>query len=215
METNKNSKKIIIFGVILLIIAGIIVVAIKGFNVSLMFGKHEVIELKIGKKVDLNVIKEICTEVFPKKEFVAKELEVFGDSMQINVKTITDEEKANLINQINEKFETSKTVEDLNINSVSNKRMRDVIRPYLAPIAISFGVVWIYMFIRFRKINAVKIILQFIKNSILIEAILLSIIAVTRLEVTDLLINLLVIVPIAQLVYVIAVSEKKLEIENN
>ena len=122
METNKNSKKIIIFGVILLIIAGIIVVALKGFNVSLMFGKHEVIELKIGKKVDLNVIKEICTEVFPKKEFVAKELEVFGDSMQINVKTITDEEKANLINQINEKFETSKTVEDLNINSVSNKR---------------------------------------------------------------------------------------------
>ncbi len=215
METNKNNRKIVIFGVILLIIAGIIVVALKGFNVSLMFGKHEAIELKIGKEVDLNVVKEICREVFEKKEFVAKELEVFGDSVQINVKTITDEEKSKLVNQINDKFETSKTVEDLNINSISNKRMRDVIRPYLASIAISFVVIFIYIFIRFRKINAVKIILEFIKNSILIEAILLSIIAVTRLEVTDLLINLLVIVPIAQLVYVIAIGEKKLEIENN
>ncbi len=215
METNKNNRKIVIFGVILLIIAGIIVVALKGFNVSLMFGKHEAIELKIGKEVDLNVVKEICREVFEKKEFVAKELEVFGDSVQINVKTITDEEKSKLVNQINDKFETSKTVEDLNINSISNKRMRDVIRPYLASIAISFVVIFIYIFIRFRKINAVKIILEFIKNSILIEAILLSIIAVTRLEVTDLLINLLVIVPIAQLVYVIVIGEKKLEIENN
>ena len=37
----KNSKKIIILGIILLIIAGVIVVSLKGFNVSLMIGRHE------------------------------------------------------------------------------------------------------------------------------------------------------------------------------
>lgn len=214
METSKNSKKIIILGVILLIIAGIIVVALKGFHVSLMFGKHEVIEIKIGKEVDLNVVKEIGNEIFENKEFVVKGLEVFGDSVQINVSSITDEEKTNLINQINDKFGTSKTVEDLNINSVSNKRIRDVVRPYLAPMAISLVVVFIYLLIRFRKINAVKIIIEFIRNVILTEAILLSIIAITRLETTDLLIHLLMIVPIAELVYTVAKGEKKLEVEN-
>lgn len=36
MEKNKNGKKIIVLGIILLIIAGIIVVSLKGVNVSLI-----------------------------------------------------------------------------------------------------------------------------------------------------------------------------------
>ena len=215
MDTNKNSKKIIILGVILLIIAGLIVVALKGFNVSLMFGKHEAVEIKMDKEIDLGLVKEACEETFEKKEFIVKELEVFGDSVQINVESITDEEKANLINQLNEKLETSKTVEDLNINSVSNKRIRDVVRPYLVPVVASFVIVFIYMLIRFRKINAVKIIVSFLTNVLLTEAILLSIIAITRIAVEDLLINLLMIVAVADLVYFLAKSEKKLELENN
>jgi len=98
MDTNKNSKKIIILGVILLIIAGLIVVALKGFNVSLMFGKHEVVEIKMDKEIDLGLVKEACEETFEKKEFIVKELEVFGDSVQINVESITDEEKAKVTN---------------------------------------------------------------------------------------------------------------------
>lgn len=97
MEANKNSKKIVILGLVLLIIAGLIVVSLKGFNVSLMFGKYETAELKMGKEVDMAKLKEICEEVFQDKKYVAKELEVFGDSFQISVKSITDDEKANLI----------------------------------------------------------------------------------------------------------------------
>ena len=100
MDINKNSKKIVILGLILLIVAGLIVVALKGFNVSLMFGKHEAVELKVGKEVSQSEIEEICEEVFQEKNYVAKELEVFGDSLQINVKSITDEEKANLISKV-------------------------------------------------------------------------------------------------------------------
>lgn len=215
METNKNSKKIIIFGVILLMIAGLIVVALKGFKVSLMFGKHETIEIRLDKAMDFKTMEQISNDVFQKKEFTLKELEVFGDSAQINVEAITDEEKTNLINQINEKFEVSKTVEDLKIYSVSNKRIRDVVKPYIVPMIGAFVVIFVYVLVRFRKINAIQIILEFVKTAILTEAILLSVIAVTRFPVTDGLIAILMLIPILELMVSTFKSEEKLALENN
>lgn len=214
MDTNKNSKKIIILGIILLIIAGIIVVLLKGFNVSLLFGKHETIEIKLDTDMDLKTMQQICEETFGNKEFVVKELEVFGDSAQISVNAITDEEKTNLINKINERFGTSKTVEDLNIMSVSNKRIRDVVTPYLVPMVISFVIIIVYMAIRFRKIEASPIIGKFLKNVILTEAVLISIVAIARIPVTELLINIFMMIPIAEAIYHLANAEKKLQLKN-
>ena len=54
-----GNKKIILLGLILLIIAGIIVVAFKGFNVSLIYQQHENVSFLIGKDVDLKDIKQI------------------------------------------------------------------------------------------------------------------------------------------------------------
>lgn len=215
METNKNSKKIIIFGVILLMLAGLIVVALKGFKVSLMFGKHETIEIKLDKAMDFETMEQISKDVFQKKDFTLKELEVFGDSAQINVEAITDEEKTTLINQINEKFEVSKTVEDLKIYSVSNKRIRDVVKPYIVPMISAFAVIFIYVLIRFRKINGIQLILEFVKTAILTEVILLSVIAVTRFPVTDGLIAILMLIPILELIIATFKGEEKLAIENN
>lgn len=211
MESKNNSKKIVILGIILLVIAGIIVVSLKGFNVSLDFGKHETIELKVGKEVNINTVKEICNEVFTNKKYIAKELEVFGDSFQINVESITDEEKNSLIEKVNEKFEVEKSVDDLNINSVSNKRIRDVVMPYVMPMLITFAVVFVYMLIRFRKINAVKIVLECLLKVILTEAIYYSLVAIIRVPVSDLLINISMVIAIAELVYYVYKSEKELE----
>ena len=210
MDANKNSKKIIILGMILLIIAGIIVVALKGFNVTLMFGKHEAIELKLGKEINMNTVREICDEVFIDKKYVAKELEVFGDSFQVNVESITDDEKSNLISKVNEKFDTEKTVDDLNINSVSNKRIRDVVNPYILPMVITFAIVFVYELIRFRKINAVKLVIGQICKIILTEASLLSCIAIVRAPVDDLIINLLIVIPIIAVIMFLYDAEKKL-----
>ena len=211
MEDKNNNKKIITLGMILLILAGIIIVALKGVNVSLMFGKHEAIEIKLDTDVDINVIDEICKNVFLDKKIVVKELEVFGNSVQINVESITDEEKNNLIEKINEKFGTSKTVDDLKIYSVSNKRIRDVLKIYVKPMIISFAIIFAYMLIRFRKINAVNIIIDFIKKVILTEAIILSGIAIVRLPVSDLVINLLMVIAVIELICTISKNEKKLE----
>lgn len=211
MEVSKNVKKILILGMILLVIAGIIVVALKGFHVSLLFGKHETIGIKLGIDVDLNQVQEVCNETFGKKEFVVKALEVFGDSVQISVESITEEEKTMLIEKLNEKFGTEKTVEDLNIVAVSNKRIRDVVKPYIVPMGVSYGIIFAYMFIRFRKVNAVEKVISFVWKSVLLEAILLSIIAITRISVDELLISVLILVAVAYLSYHVFLGERELE----
>lgn len=210
MDINKNSKKIVILGLILLIVAGLIVVALKGFNVSLMFGKHEAVELKVGKEVSQSEIEEICEEVFQEKNYVAKELEVFGDSLQINVKSITDEEKANLISKVNEKFETQKTVEDLNVHSISNKRIRDVVKPYIMPMLLIMVIIYVYSLIRFRNIQSFSLVMDSILKMILVEAILVSIIAIVRVPVNDFVIFLLMVVVIAKLVSFVNRNENRL-----
>ena len=157
---SKNNKKIVILGVSLLILAGIIIIALKGLNVALMFGKHEAIEIKLDKEVDLAVVNDVCKDVFGNKKL--------------------------------------------------NKRIRDVLKLYIKPMIISFVIVFVYMFIRFRKIDPTKIIIDFLAKIILTEAVLLSITAITRMPVSDILINLFMIVAVAQLICHISKSEKKL-----
>lgn len=208
---KKNNKKIIVLGMILLIVAGIIVVSLKGFNVALLFGKHEAVELKIGKKVDFSAVEEICKETFQNQNYVIKELELFGDSVQVNVQSITDEEKENFIAKINEKFETAKTVEDLNIYSIPNRRIRDVLNVYAKPMVISFGISLVYMLIRFRKLESLKVVSDVLVKVILTEAILFSLIAITRVPVSDLIINGTMVVAAFVLIYCFIVNEKKLQ----
>lgn len=211
MDTRKNSRKLVILGIILLIVAGIIVVALKGFNVSLMFGKHETINIKLDVDADVNKVREICKETFGGKNFIVKGLEVFGDSVQINVESITDEEKNTLIEKLNEGFGIQKTVENLNIKSVSNKRIRDVVKPYIVPMIIAYVIVFVYMLIRFSKINAVEQIINSIWKMILLEAILVSAIAVMRIAVSDLLISILVLIAVFHLSYRVAACERERE----
>lgn len=211
MDTNKNATKIMILGLILLTIAGLIVVALKGFKVTLMFGKHESIELKVGKEINIDDIRKICDEIFANKKYVLKELEVFGDSFQINIQSITDDEKTNLINKVNEKFDTEKTVDDLRINSISNKRIRDVVKPYIVPMLITFTISFVYIGIRYRKNNSIKLILNIIKKIILTEMIILSIIAITRIPVDNNVIYIIMIIPIIELICKMYNLEDKIE----
>lgn len=197
----KNWKKVLILGIVLLIIAGIIVVALKGFNVSLMFGRHDVIELNVGKEVNLDDIERVCSETLGNKRFILKEIKEFKDSFQLNVESITDDEKTALVSKINEKFETEKSVDDLTITTVANKRIRDSVRIYIVPVIIVYAIIYIYILIKDRKNNDKKIVLDNLWKTILSELILLSLIAITRIPVTDTLFFVLVAVAFAELTY--------------
>ncbi len=206
-----GSKKIILLGLVLLIIAGIVIVALKGFNVYIMLEQHESINMVIGKEINLNDIKNICKEVFGNKTVVVRSVEFFNDSFNINVQSITDEEKANLVNKINEKYTTDFKAEDISVVKVSNVRIRDLVRPYIKPVIASVIVIIAYLIIRFRKMNTFKLLGKLFAIIALTELSLASIIAIARVPVSPVIVNLMTVIAVVELVLYINKQEKEYE----
>lgn len=203
-------EKILLLGIILVIIAGVVVVALKGFNVSLLFEQHENIKLVIGKEININDVKDICKDVFKDKKAVVREMEMFNDAVNIDVETITDEEKQNLVNKINEKYGTDFTVETINIKTNANIRLRDIVRPYIVPLVISAIIIVAYMVIRFNKIRPTILLGKITGVIVFTELVLASIISIARIPVTPVLINVMIALAVFELVLYIDYTERNI-----
>lgn len=206
-----GSKKIILLGIILLIISGIVVVALKGVKVSLVLQQHESINFFVGKEVNLEDVKIICKEVFKDKAVVVRGVDTFEDAININVESITNEEKSSLIDKMNEKYGTSFVTEEVTVNSNSNIRVRDMVKPYVKPVIISTVLVIVYMIIRFRQMNAIKMLGKIFGIIVITEAVIASLIAVCRIPLSATMINLMAVIAVVQLI----VYLNKLESQKN
>lgn len=204
-------KKILLLGTILLIIAGLVVVALKGFNVSLFYKQHEEININVGKEINYTDINSICKEVFNNKKFEIRMMEIFNDSVNIRVEnTITDDEKASLVSKINEKYGTEIDPVALTVNKNFNIRIRDLIRPYIKPVIASAIMIICYLYLRFRKYNPIEFFRVSFVDIGLTELCLASIIAITRIAVSPLIVNILVIVGVVELLLLINKKEKEI-----
>lgn len=213
---NKEiNKKILILGLILLIIAGIVVVLLKGFNVDLMLESHEEITYKLDTEYELKDIESICKEVFGSKKVIIKEVEFFKDAVAINVSSATDEEKAKLVEKMNEKYGETKTVEDLSIDTIPNVRIRDWINPYIKPVCISIFIILAYIAIRFRKLNTIKLLGNLILKIAVTVLAILSIVAILRVPIVPNYITILTIVAVAECCVYLSKFEKNLVEEKN
>ena len=205
-----GSKKKILLGIILLIIAGIVVVSLKGVKVSLNLQQHEEVTVYIGKPVELKEVKNICKEVFGNKYFIVIDVDTFKDAYSINVESLTNEEKQALLTKINEKFGVNLVETDKSIKTLSNIRIRDVVKPYIKPVIISAILMVVYMIIRFRKEKVAKLLGKIFGIIILTEAVIFSIIAIARIPLSALMINLMAVIAIVELCVYINKLEKKI-----
>lgn len=203
-----GSKKILLLGMILLIVAGIVVVSLKGVKVSLKLQQHEVINVYLEKKVEFKEFKNICKAVFGNKRFELRNVEYFNNSFDISVENITDEEKAKLVEKVNEKFETEIKIEDLRIYTVANIRVRDIVKPYVKPVIISTVLMIAYIIIRFRKLSAWKVLGKIFGIIALTEALIASVITITRLPLSATIINLMAVIAVIELILYINKLEK-------
>lgn len=204
-----GTKKILLLGLILIIIAGMVVVALKGFNVSLINEQHESIDLIIGKEINIYDINEICKNVFKDKKFVIRKVELFDDAVNINVESITDEEKQSLVEKVNEKYGTTFTTETIKVMTNSNIRIRDLVKPYITPILISTVCIIAYMIIRFRNTKVITLLGKIFVIILLTEAFVASIISIVRIPVTPVLINVMLALALLELVLYIDCKEKE------
>lgn len=209
-----GNKKILLLGIILLIIAGIVVVALKGVNVSLISQQHETINIYVGKPTNINDMKTICKEVFGDKQVIVTGLDIFTDAYSINVESVTNEEKNALISKVNEKFNVEVTLEDISEKTLANIRVRDIVKPYFKPLIVSVIIIAAYMVIRFRKENAFKLLGKSFGGILLTEAVIFSVIAVLRIPLSATIINLMAVIAIVELCIYISKLENKTLIVN-
>lgn len=207
--TKKNK---IIYGIILLIIiVGIIIVINKGFNVGLEYRPYQKVEIYLGKEFDKKDIKNITDEVFGKEQVSIKKVELFEDMVSISSNTISEEQKNDLVQKINEKYELSVKEDDTEIISVSNIKLTDLSKKYIYPIVLSFVIILVYMFIRFAKINSLKVILETILKLIIVELLIISVLAITRIAVGIYTLPVILISYVLTIIYFINKFERQLE----
>ncbi len=213
MNKISNKMKAIVLLMAIIIIAGIIVVATMGFNFELGYKASKKVELYIGKEFQISDIKQITNEVIQNQEVLIQRVEVFEDTVSIISNDITEEQKNNLVTKINEKYQTELSAEEIEITSIAHMRGRDIIKPYIVPFIIATAIILVYMAIRYYKLNSMKVIIKTILILAIAEALLFSIIAITRLPIGRLTVPMMLIIYILVLLGITNKFEKNLELK--
>ena len=205
---QKNIKIIAISIMTLVILAGIVVTGIYGFNKELKYSKSQSIDVYIEQEVDLSKIKEIVNENLNNSNNMVQTVEIYKDLVTIRAKEITDEQKNNIVNKIKENYEFSQTAEDTTINTVPETKLIDMYKKYIVPFTISGILVLVYMAIRYYKKGILKVLGRTIVLPIFGELFLLSIIAITRIPVGRFTPVLIIAMYLASILMVIKQNEK-------
>ena len=213
MKKMTKKQKVVSIIIAVIIIAGAIVTGVMGLNYDLRYQETKRIELYISKNFEIADIKAITDEVMGKSPVIIQKVEVYEDSVSITAKDITDEQKQSIIEKINEKYETELSADSTQIETIPHTRGRDIAKPYIAPFVIATVIILLYMAVRYRKIGIGKTLLKTILISVVAQATLLSVIAITRIPVGRLTIPMIVAVYMLTLVGLTTNFENKLEIK--
>lgn len=209
----KSKKKLIIYILIVgIIIAGIAVTIISGFNFDLRYEDAKRIELGIGSKINEDEIMQIAKEVLGENtEIVLQKIEVFEDAVSIMAKDITEEQRDNIVSKVNEKYRIELTTDDVPIITVAHTRGRDIIKPYVVPFSIATLIILVYMMIRYYKLGSLNVLAKTLGLVILMQVVLFSIMAITRIPIGRLTVPLVLTVYILTLIGCTSYFEKGLE----
>ncbi len=171
-------KKIAYILLAIIIIASIIVTAVKGLNVDLYYNNGTLITFNVGTEIDLNDIKSIAKEVWPNKTTISQQVELFGDSASIKVQDPTDDELNDLCTKLNDKYSKELKTSNLTVEYVSNVKLRNVVEPYLIPMGLTILLVVSYYAIRFK---GAKQMLELLKALGIAEILLFCLHALARI----------------------------------
>lgn len=205
----KQRNKIIIASAIiaLIILAGIVVVNIWGFNKELKFVQGQRIDIYVEQQVDKNKIKPIVEEVLGMHNMV-QTVEIYEDMVTIRAKTISEEQRNNIVNKVKEIYQFEQTAEKTDINTVPATRIRDMYKQYVLPFAISGVLVVTYMLIRYYKKGILKVLLNAVFVPVVAELLLLSWMAIVRLPIGRFTPALVILVYVASVWYAMKRIEK-------
>lgn len=166
----------------------------KGLAFELKYQDSKKVEMNLGKEFKEKDIKEITNEVFADQPVIIQAIEVYKDAVSITTTEITEEQKAELVTKINEKYEIELNSEDITIEEIAHTRGRDIIKPYIIPFVIVTIIILAYLVIRYNQLNSLEVLTQSIGIIVLAQLVLLGIMAITRMPIGKLTIPTVLLV---------------------
>lgn len=177
-----KTKNIIVYIIIcLIIIAGIAVWDSKGFNAELQYSSRYQMQLSNHTGIEISDIQEIVSEVLGDTSFFVQKVEKFGNSVSIIAEEMTEEQKNQIVEKFNEKYEHDLDKEDVELIYIPFTRVKDVIKHFLVPGIITLVIAMVYFLVRYRKLNWKIILAKTILAPIIAELLMFSIMAVVRI----------------------------------
>lgn len=211
MKQLTKFNKIIIAIIVALIIIATIITATIGFEVELKFKDSQKIELYLEKEFEMSDIQNITNEVFKNQKVIIQKIEVYEDALSITASEITEDQKEQIINKVNEKYNTQVSADQVNITTVPRLRIRKMFTQYIVPFIIALGIILIYMAIRYFKLGSIKVVGQTLLTIIITQIILFSVIAITRNPLGRITIPMVITVLVFTLLTLTTNYEKKLK----
>ena len=198
-------RKKIIYGILIcIIIAGAVIIGVKGLEVDIAYSKNVRIDVYLGKTFENEDMKQIAQEVFGDNRILIQKVEYYEDMASITIKQENaenmDEKLEELNTKINEKYDLENSVEDIQVTYQPKIKLSSILAPYIVPLMISSIIILIYIIVRYRKIGIIKTVAFYALVIFAVEALFLSILAIARIPVNRL------VMPIGLSLYVICVT---------
>jgi len=206
---KKNRLVYVIVAII--IIAGVINTYLNKFTFSLAYDSSVRMDVYIGKDYDTEEVRNLVKETIGTNDIIIQKVETFNDMVAITARELSEEQKKNIIDKINEKYETEITLDEVSVTNIPHYDGTDLLNRYMLPMVISAIVIVIYIAIRYNKLGIVKIPVRTILWSIIVELLYVSIISLARIPVSFYTIPLGIIIEIIVLIALVNVFEKELE----
>ena len=177
-----KTKNIIIYVIIcLIIIAGIAVWDSHGFNTELQYSSRYQIQLSNHTGIQISDIEEIASEVLGDTNYFIQPVEIFGNSVSIVAEEMTEEQKDEIVDKFNEKYDYDLSKDDVQLVYIPFTRVKDVIKHFIVPGIITLAVILIYFLIRFRKLGWKEVLLKTLFFPVIAELLMYSIMAIVRI----------------------------------
>lgn len=208
------NKKIIYVLMILIIIIGGVIVGVMGLEADIPYSKNTRIDVYLGVNFENKDIKQIVQEVFGNVRTIVQKVEYYDDMASITIKQDYNkienltEKKEQLNTKINEKYGLENKADDITITEQPKIKLSSVLTPYITPIAISVVTILVYVLIRYRKQGVFKVLASYVVSILAVEALLLSVLAITRIPIGRW------IMPVGLLAYIITLTVVTAKLES-
>ena len=190
-------KKILIAVMAWIIMVGFSMIGFVGLNFDINYTANKEIDIYLGTQFEISDIRGLVKEVIGNEATVIQKVELYEEIVSIKVKEISDEQIEQLLAKINEKYNLEIKKDDITITNNPNLRGRELVKPYILPIAISVVLVLVYAGIKFYRVNSIEVISKLIGLNIIAQLFYVSVLAITRLPVNRLTIPVSIAIYIA------------------